>query len=366
MKPKTILFQPPNHIGLGHISRLIAVALAARESAPSLRLPFVVDGHGHGLIEAHQFPCISLPTGFDAQEASSWSAWPRAERRVVALDLALSLVKALAPDLIVFDCFPNGAMLNAALERRVAIAICLRKAKEMRVYYEPLQALASAVRLILIAHDEGECQVPAPLRSRTRFTGPIARRPCLSRPDERDAPAGPLVVITAGGGGYPGSVDFYNLALAAFATARQCRPELNGVLVTGPLFTEWWRLRLVDGMRVLPFDPRLTETFARASLVVCQGGYNTVTEIRSLGVPALCVPAERAIDDQFERARSAADASPSFRTYSGVDVEAFAVLLLESLRAARTVAAPLQVTSGAAVAASYLMNVLESASTPAR
>lgn len=363
MKPKTILFQPPNHVGLGHISRLIAVALAVRESDPALRLPFVVEGHGHGLIEAHGLPYISLPNGYDLHETENWSAWPRSRRQVVMLDLALALVRTLEPDLIVFDCFPNGAMLSAALECRIPIATCLRKAKEMRVYYDNLEALGSAVRLILIPHHEGECEVPSRLLPHTRFTGPIVRRACLSRPHAIDGESvGPLVVITAGGGGYPGSVDFYNLALAAFAEARRGMPDLQGVLVTGPLFTDWWRLRMVDGIRVLPFDPQLSETFARANLVICQAGYNTIAEITSLAVPALCVPAERVLDDQFERARSAAEASATFRTYHGDDARAFAALLVDTLRADRVTARSPQVSTGAHVAAANLLRLLESSS----
>jgi hypothetical protein len=40
----TILFQPPNRIGLGHMSRLIAIALAVRQTAPGTRTPFVIEG----------------------------------------------------------------------------------------------------------------------------------------------------------------------------------------------------------------------------------------------------------------------------------------------------------------------------------
>jgi UDP-N-acetylglucosamine--N-acetylmuramyl-(pentapeptide) pyrophosphoryl-undecaprenol N-acetylglucosamine transferase len=364
MTRRTILFQPPNHIGLGHISRLIAVALAVRDAGSNCRLPFVIEGHGHGLVEAHGLPWLSVPSRHELEETPNWAAFDKASRRLLAFDLALSLVQVLAPDLIVFDCLPNPAMLNAALERQVPIAICLRKAKDMCLYFEQIAALTPAIQLILIAHDEGECEVPAELRSRTRFTGPIAR-PCPAvRARASQTHAGPLVVITGGGGGYPGCVDFYNLALAAFAHARRQQPNLNGALIAGPLFTDWWQLRLVEGIRCLPFDPHLSETLADAGLVVCQAGYNTVTEIASLGVPALCMPAERVVDDQFERARAAA--SSSFQVYEGTDVEELARRLLNGVRTGQTnqsVIRSLRPMPGARIAAESLLALLDAVAT---
>jgi hypothetical protein len=59
----TILFQPSNGIGLGHISRLIAIALAIRDKAPSARLPFLLEGGSHSLLETASLPYLSLPRG---------------------------------------------------------------------------------------------------------------------------------------------------------------------------------------------------------------------------------------------------------------------------------------------------------------
>jgi UDP-N-acetylglucosamine--N-acetylmuramyl-(pentapeptide) pyrophosphoryl-undecaprenol N-acetylglucosamine transferase len=364
MARRTILFQPTNHIGLGHISRLIAIALAVREADPDCRAPFVIEGHGHGLTEAHGLPSLSLPSRYELLETPNWRSFDLTERRLLALDLATSLLQTLAPDLIVFDCLPNPAMMNAALERRVPIAICLRRAKDMRVYFDPLLAIAAAVRLVLIAHDEGECEVPAALRPRTRFTGPIVRRPHLAsrQASAQAATAGrPLIVITGGGGGYPRTVEFYNLALAAFARARQQRPNLDGLLITGPLFTDWWQLHLVDGLRCLPFDPHLAETLAEASLVICQAGYNTVAEISALRVPAICLPAERGVDDQFARARDTAAASPAFELCTDADAATLAQRMLHRLNAAELRSPPLQIAPGAARAAESLLAVLNSA-----
>ena len=94
--PQTILFQPPNHIGLGHISRLLAIALAVRRAAPDTRTPFIVEGDGHGLIAAHGLPEINLPGSVDLYETQKWSGWDRAARHLLVLDLATTLLRGRA------------------------------------------------------------------------------------------------------------------------------------------------------------------------------------------------------------------------------------------------------------------------------
>ena len=47
----------------------------------------------------------------------------------------------------------------------------------------------------------------------------------------------------------------------------------------------------------------MRELMTAADLVICQGGYNTVSEVSQLGLPSICVPGMRDLDDQV-RARS--------------------------------------------------------------
>jgi UDP-N-acetylglucosamine:LPS N-acetylglucosamine transferase len=122
---------------------------------------------------------------------------------------------------------------------------------------------------------------------------------------------GPKVVITGGGGGYPGVVNFYNLALAACANCRKTNPDLSTILVAGPLFKDWSKLRL-EGATLFPSHLDMPGLYERAALVICQAGYNTVAEVLRSSKPAICVPAKRAFDDQSERAHLAASRQRAF------------------------------------------------------
>src|SRR5262245_15836087 len=131
----TVLFQPPNRIGLGHISRLAAIALAIRDQIPSARLPFLVEGGSHSLLEVTSLPYFSLPAEFELYKTESWMAWPAEERNAMILSLADSIIHQLRPKIILFDTFPCIAAATAAARRGVPIALCLRKMKNMQEYF---------------------------------------------------------------------------------------------------------------------------------------------------------------------------------------------------------------------------------------
>jgi UDP-N-acetylglucosamine--N-acetylmuramyl-(pentapeptide) pyrophosphoryl-undecaprenol N-acetylglucosamine transferase len=305
----TILFQPPNGIGLGHISRLMAIAMAVRAKAPSIRLPFLLEGSSHLLLEIASLPYLSLPTDETLYSTETWTSWPIEERQTIILKIAESIIRQLKPNLILFDTIPCIGVLTAAAACEVPVAICIRKGKDMPNYFalmERYHKQLKYLKLIIIPHRPDEVTVPDHFISRTRFVSQIVRPRPATSVGRRDPDNSKMIVITGGGGGFPNTVDFYNLALVSFKSCRTRNPNINGMLITGPLFQDWRKLSMVDGIRVIPFDPNMATTLASADLIICQGGYNTIAEVTSVATPAICVPAERAVDDQFERAEQAA------------------------------------------------------------
>jgi predicted glycosyltransferase len=344
-----VVFQAPNTVGLGHISRLAAIATALRELDPAASMVFAIEGDDHGLLQSTGLPRLSIP-GQDLA-ADAWKGWSRADRLRLTLSLAATVFDTLRPDLVVFDCLPNWAFLEAVRERATPFAICLRKMKE-----RPGEMVVDVLRqasLILLPHTPEEMEMPADLTGKCRYVGSIVRpvRP-LAADDVRWR-----VVITGGGGGFPATVDFYNDALRAVEICRRDDPSLDALLVTGPLFGEWRRLRPVEGVRIVPFEPDLARLFAAADVVVCQGGYNTVAEVVSLGVPAVCVPAPRIFDDQRERARAMAAAHPQVQSCESEGPGELAACLARALTTRRGEAAAVG-APGATRAARALLDLL--------
>jgi UDP-N-acetylglucosamine transferase subunit ALG13 len=282
----------------------MAIALAMRERRPNLPLLFVVEGDSHGLLQSADLPYVVFPSAprFDGGEDS----WLRSIRGRLLGSIAESIVVATNPSLIVFDCLPSPVFVAIAGRRSIPLAICVRKTKDMPDYLRRLRPVLEQARTIIFPHETNEIEAPEEFIEKSIFVGKIVR-PLNRIPDLTSQGDESRIIISGGGGGYPGTVAFYNLALEALDKCRQTDPMLTATLITGPLFDEWSQLRPASGVRILPFDPEITNLFRRANLVICQGGYNTIAELTTLGVPVICVPAERGLDDQNERAMKTAE-----------------------------------------------------------
>jgi predicted glycosyltransferase len=348
--PPTILFQAPNGIGLGHINRMAAIALAIRQREPDAMLPFVLQGGSHSLLETARLTYISLPDG-PMLFGAPWGA-------AVLREASRQIIHGIGPELIVCDTIPHPPFISAAAEMKVPMALCARKTKDDRGYFQSLRKFDAVLDLVVIPHEPGEVDVPDHLRSRAHFVGNIVR-PVPTFEHRLTIRASKQLVITGGGGGAPKTVDFYNLALEAFARCRRKDPHVDCVMVTGPLFQDWWNLRITEHVRVIPSEPALRELMAQADLVICQAGYNTVSEIRQLDVPCICIPAPRVYDDQVARAAETAQSMPHFRVFRENDPDALSDLIEACLTAPRVAARDSQVSSdGAHRSATLLLHHL--------
>jgi predicted glycosyltransferase len=274
----------------------------------------------------------------------------------VAFSICLAIVRNLKPEMVVFDCLPSFPFVSAAIECDLPMVLCLRKMKEFDKYLEQMRDILPSLSLILVPHDPGEFTVPAWIEDKTVFVGQVVR-PDLSSQAESVDDESRYVVITAGGGGYPGTVDFYNMAVRALSILRKRVFPIEGLLVTGPLFTEWNHLELAEGVKVLPFAPQMTSTLANAALVISQAGYNTVAELGALGTKTIFVPAERAYDDQHERAIEASQLNPHLHAFSGKTDLELAELMERCMRAPK-IRTPRQIARGASTAAEHLYALL--------
>jgi predicted glycosyltransferase len=303
-----VLFQVPNSVGLGHMNRMACVALALRELAPMVRFLFVVEGSSHGLLEALNIPHITIPHAKELYRARGWSAWPTADRRELLKTIAASILETTEPSIVIYDCFPNLEFAECVSAKGIKSMLCIRKVKNSALYVQipTVRRVLDSGASILIPHGEGEFCLPMELAARATYVGEIVRPlPIDPRPVQLkfNLPGKQIVVISGGGGGHSDTVHHFNLCLRAFGRLRESRKNIIGLLITGPLYANWSSLELVDGLRVIPFDPDFTATCATADLVLCQAGYNSINELAALGTPAICIPARRGFDDQFERAR---------------------------------------------------------------
>jgi UDP-N-acetylglucosamine:LPS N-acetylglucosamine transferase len=308
-----LLFQAPNGVGLGHISRLAAIAVAVRDRVCGARPLFLVEGGDHLLLESMGLPCLFLPNRRELV-SQPWSSWNRDERRKLIEHVARCVLEQLEPRAVIFDTLPFPPVLQATKKLQIPAILCLRKRRDLPEVLARLEASESPFRLILFPHDPTEVVVPPALLHKTRFVGPIIR-PAVVDSGKNNALGQRRIVITGGAGGHEGTVAFYNLVLEAISGSSSAGSGIDTLLVTGPLFRAWQDLRLGRGTRITPFVADLASIMASADLVVCQGGYNTIAEVAALGVHAICIPAPRLLDDQAERAVRVGSACPQVEVF---------------------------------------------------
>jgi UDP-N-acetylglucosamine:LPS N-acetylglucosamine transferase len=326
------------------MNRLSVIALALREIDPKVRTPFVVEGASHVLLDTFALPYVPLPVSYAMSDRSVWTAWTETERLSLQLQIAQSILKSIGPQAVVFDCLPTPVFSQVVIESGIPIVLCLREMRDLARYLAEVCGLLKYVKLIIVPHPQGAFLLPENLAVRTCFVGQVAR-PVVRKKHIPD-PEQPNIVITGGGGGYPGTVDFYNLALLAVADLRKRASRLKAQLITGPLFRDWHLLRLVENISLLPFEPDMPSRLAESALVICQAGYNTVAELELLGPRTILVPAERQWDDQFARAERVSRGRSNFCVFRGKTATELSSLASDVLSAEIPTVSPVKADGG--------------------
>ena len=253
-----------------------------------------------------------------------------------ALEIRKNLIKATAktfqPQLFIVDKEPLGLKkevlptlkwLNRSLPGTKTIlglrdimdeASVTRKDWREKGVYQAMENLYSEIWVY--GHRElydpiEEYLIPESVRPKMTFTGYIPRKV----PD-RDAvrkfrkkngfkPEDKVVVVTAGGGG-----DGYALMDTFLKMLeKEMKPlPYKCACITGPFMPRAQRNEISArarklGLRGWHFYHRMEEIMAAADVVVSMGGYNTVCEILSLGLPSLIVPRDTPRKEQLIRAR---------------------------------------------------------------
>ena len=289
--PRRVLFRCPGKRGLGHLVRGLNIAREIRALEPSADIRFYTRGAAGPALVCGEFPCVVEPGPAHAE-------WDR-------------LIAEHRPDVVVDDTLlrdEGGALPPGALR-----AYVMRKSRGERHEAIVASELLRRVDVVIVPHTEQEFGLPLPpaLRARSVFTGPIIRRPTTDGARRARTRYGAsdddfLLVSTAGGGGFAETAaTLFATATAAHDRLAERLPGLRHVVVRGPNFTGAIEARA--GMTVVGFEAEMVDLLAGADLVLAEGGYNTVNELRLARTPAVFLPGARAYDDQAERVRGLAE-----------------------------------------------------------
>ncbi|MEO6036016.1 MAG: glycosyltransferase [Verrucomicrobiota bacterium] len=253
---------------------------------------------------------------------------PAREIRALRAALLLTAVKSFRPTVMLVDKHPFGASGelkdalkalkkcggSAALGFRDILDEPAQVIEEWRPYRMQRQIARHYDRVFIygeraVFDPVTAYEFPKEMASRTRFCGYVVNRESedalvdfkllFPSREERSLP----VVLASTGGGEDG----FHL-LTTFIEAAKSAPW-QGVVIAGPLTpdSEWNSLKelaAASGVAIRQFVPQLPALFNAVDAIVCMGGYNTLAEVVSKGVPTLCMPRVVPRTEQLIRAEA--------------------------------------------------------------
>ncbi|MGC8667256.1 MAG: nucleotide disphospho-sugar-binding domain-containing protein [Chthonomonadales bacterium] len=355
-----ILFYAVNGLGLGHVTRLLAIARAIRRRSPHSEIIFLTSSDAEDVVYREGFAAFKVPS---KTLRSTGMIRPVTYARMVQT-VTLNLLASFHPHILVVDTFPAGSIQEL-------LPVLQWDSRKVFVYrvQRPEVAGSALVQnslrlydLAIIPHREDEEIYPLPEGLDRVFTGPIMirdRTEAKSREDARHIlglpPQGKVLYLTFGGGG-DAAMD---AALATAVAALQPLRDVHLAVACPPLY--YGTLRRSASLSPVSYYP-MCELFPAFDAAISAAGYNTAMELLHHGVPTAFLPFPRQVDDQEARARQIAEAGAGLLIPSPTpeQISAAATKLLDGDTARRIgeAARALVPASGADRAAESILQLL--------
>ncbi|BAM07651.1 hypothetical protein [Leptospirillum ferrooxidans] len=293
-----ILFSASNGLGLGHLNRLLSLALAIRNAEPKHEIIFLTNSEAGPYPEEFPFFTIRIPGKSRAKKSGlTLKSYLQTVRPIFWQAIA-----SFDPHVIVVDTFPEGpeGELRAILEWPIKKIFVFREIDPDRWPEDQFQSLLSPFHKILVPHNPGEVPLPSFFDTdpRVHFIGPVTAPLSLHGREKARELLGidtdPTLLVTLGGGGDPDSVSLSG-KVANFLTNRKISFRLaTGPLARIPSTQEFPRDKILS---LWPLKPWLLAFDG----IISSGGYNTFHEVIESGLPSFFIPFQRALDPQKDR-----------------------------------------------------------------
>lgn len=299
-----MLFYGINGTGLGHISRLLAVARSTRDLLHAMRIK--ADFHLVTTSEAPQiawdFPVYKLPSKTVIRDTDTNNLTFAA----VSQFFVTNLVALIRPDILVMDTIPQGSfgeflLMKTFCDKKVLIDRHKNSAITSGAVY--LSHLSMYDLILTPDHPSKKVlySMPEEMQERNVFTGVVhgvCKEELLSKKEVRRlfgvADDQTLIYVSAGGGGDK-SVEKDIRALVGAISQNMKHFVLVGY---GPLY----RGEKIYKQNVVPLsDPDSKKYFGGIDLAFSAAGYNTFEELLATKVPTTFFSQAKGMDCQEQR-----------------------------------------------------------------
>jgi predicted glycosyltransferase len=288
---KRILIHAINHVGLGHLNRSIVMAQWLQAGIPDLQTLLLIEG-GEYLIEPTGFPWIMVPGQSTEREHSE--------------QITRTVLDVFRPSLVIHDTLIREFVYKPARDVGVRQVLVGRIGGILKEQFQHNLPMINEMNLLIIPHQR-EHVAPfyqafiSQYSGKTVYAGPLVRPPPLVSSDDLMqklclSSVNKVILATFGGGGWDIARTLLASLLAAKDQILEKYPQAKLIVITGPHFSGELPEVSEFVCYASRFESSLADYLNIASAVVCMAGYNTVNEVASSGVPAICVPAPEAED----------------------------------------------------------------------
>jgi len=299
---RPLLFVSSNGIGLGHLSRLLAIA---NRMNGDFQPVFATMSQGLSVVRDAGYHAEHLPHHFYAGcDPDDWNDWLRLEisRLIEQFDIRGLIYDGGSPYRGVSEAVANTADVKAVWCRRAMWRDSLwdqaiDQAKFVDLVIEPGELAASNDIGATVAH-----------RDKAQHVEPVLlldEQDLLSREEARRRlgldPDRPAVLLQLGSGNHLSLVPAIDQMLATLERFGDVQPVIAEWMIAERSLDHWPHVRRLTGFPNAPY-------FRAFDFVVSSAGYNSFHELLFFGVPTVFVPIEVSyLDNQLARAEFAAD-----------------------------------------------------------
>ncbi|MFQ5971592.1 MAG: glycosyltransferase [Alphaproteobacteria bacterium] len=306
--PRRALFVSSNGVGLGHLTRLLALA---RRMPATVEPVFATMSQALKIIEHHGFPAEFLPYhDYAGCDADGWNAWLELQ-----LDEIIDYCGAAA---VIYDGpHPHSGLIRAVGPRPDCRLIWIRqgmwRADQLN---RPMIEQQKHFDLIVEPGDiaeERDTGVTAAYRHLVLNVPPVRlldEEELLSREAAAEAldldPNRPAVLIQLGAGSNRDVQALTDDVLDALSSHPEIQPVIAEWLIAPRQLDLWPGVRRIRGYPICRYYPAFDFTISAA-------GYNAFNELISFAVPTIFVAnANPVMDDQCARADFATEQGAAF------------------------------------------------------
>lgn len=306
MSTPRIAFYAVNGLGLGHVTRLLAIARAIRRRQPDCEMLFLTSSEADDVIYREGFAAVKVPS----KSIRERCGLKRASFIKTVQSVTWSTLSGFNPDVLVIDTFPTGSLeeLLPVLHWRQRNVFVYREQRADNFQSDLLAAALPLYDLIVVPHETLDNIDLSPPHKKAIAVGHILireRDELKSRGDARNAlglpPEGELIYATFGGGGDPDAAR----ALQLTADTLRDHGDIRLVAGVGPLLRDG--ADHMSGVHLLRGRFPMLDVLPAFDAAITSAGYNSLHELLFAGVPTAAVPFGRVLDDQDRRASALAD-----------------------------------------------------------